>query len=72
MLAQRYELREKELQYRLDSSDEAHHRSTHELREMLVAQHRIGTRYLPLSEMARMPVVMWLCVYLGGEKSQRH
>ncbi len=45
VLTQRFELREKELLSQLDSSVEGHQRSTQELREMLVAQHRIGTRW---------------------------
>ncbi len=45
LLTQRFELREKELLCQLESSVEGHQRSTHELREMLVAQHRVGTRW---------------------------
>lgn len=44
VLAQQHELREKELLFRLESSEEAHQRAAQELREMLAAQHHIGTR----------------------------
>lgn len=45
VLAQQHELREKELLFRLESSEEAHQRAAQELREMLAAQHHIGTRW---------------------------
>ena len=44
VLSQRQEHKEKELLVRLDGSEEAHRKSTHELRDLLAAQHRVGTR----------------------------
>lgn len=43
-LAQRHNMKEKELLFRLESSEEAHRKSAQELRDMLSAQHRVGTR----------------------------
>ena len=53
VLAQRHALREKELLFRLEASEEAHWKSAQELRELLTAQHRVGTR--------------WECVSITGE-----
>ena len=44
VLAQQHELREKELLFRFEGSEEAHQRASQELRDMLAAQHHIGTR----------------------------
>ena len=44
VLAQRHQLREKELLFRLEGSEDAHRKSTQELRELLTAQHHVGTR----------------------------
>lgn len=44
-LAQRHDMKEKELTFRLESSEEAHRKSAQQLRDMLSAQHRVGTRY---------------------------
>lgn len=45
VLAQRHALHEKELLFRLEASEEAHWKSVQELRELLTAQHRVGTRW---------------------------
>lgn len=45
VLSQRFELRERELVSQMESSVEGHQRSVQELREMLAAQHRVGTRW---------------------------
>lgn len=44
-LEQKQEVREKELAYRLEGSEEAHQKSIQELRNLLAAQHRVGARY---------------------------
>lgn len=43
-LAQRHTMKEKEMTARLESSDEAHQKSTQQLRDMISAQHRVSTR----------------------------
>ena len=43
-LVQRHEMKEKELLFRLESSEDAHRYSAQQLREMIAAQHRVGTR----------------------------
>lgn len=43
-LEKKCELREKELNCRLQSSEEAHQKSIYELRGLLKAQHRVGTK----------------------------
>lgn len=45
-LEQRQEMKEKEIAYRLESSEEAHRKSIQELRSLLTAQHRVGTKYV--------------------------
>lgn len=46
---QRQEMREKEMVYRLESSEEAHRKSIQELRNLLIAQHRVGAKYVTSS-----------------------
>ena len=43
-LAQRHNMKEKELVYRLESVEETHRKSVQQLRDMLSAQHRVGAR----------------------------
>ena len=43
-LAQRHDMKEKELLFRLESSEDAHRNSAQQLRDMIAAQHRVGTR----------------------------
>ena len=43
-LERKYEVREKELNCRIQSSEESHQKSIHELRGLLKAQHRVGTK----------------------------
>ncbi len=45
-MAQRQEMREKEMAYRLESCEEAHQKSIQELRQLLTAQHRVGAKYV--------------------------
>lgn len=45
-LAQRHDMKEKELLVRLESSEEAHRKSAQELRDLLSAQHRVGARFV--------------------------
>lgn len=47
-LAQRHNMKEKQLLFRLESSEEAHRKSAQEMRNMLSAQHRAGTRLTKL------------------------
>lgn len=37
-------VKEKEMRYRLESSEEAHQKSIQELRNLLTAQHKVGTK----------------------------
>ncbi len=43
-LERRFEVKEKELTCRLQSSEETHQKSIQELRGLLKAQHRVGTK----------------------------
>ena len=45
-MERKQEVKEKEIKYRLESSEEAHQRSIQELRGLLTAQHKVGTRYV--------------------------
>lgn len=45
-LERRQEMKEKEMVYRLESSEDTHRKSIQELRNLLTAQHRVGTKYI--------------------------
>ncbi len=45
-LERKQEVKEKEMVYRLESSEEAHGKSIQELRNLMTAQHRVGTKYV--------------------------
>lgn len=47
-LERRQEVRDREMAYRLEGSEKAHQKSIQELRSLLTAQHRMGTRCVPI------------------------
>ena len=44
-LKQKHEMKEKDLLCRLESSEKTHQKAIHELRNLVSAQHKVGTRY---------------------------
>ena len=45
-LQQKLEMKQKEMTYRLESSEEAHQKSIQELKDLLASQHRVGAKYV--------------------------
>lgn len=43
-MERKQEVREREIKYRLESAEEAHHKSIQELRGLLAAQHKVGAK----------------------------
>lgn len=43
-MERKQEVKEREVRYRLESSEEAHQKSIQELRSLLTAQHKVGTK----------------------------